>query len=254
MTSAFQTRISDLFLPPPLGGGYIQYKTSCVFCQIVLFRYNFVMKKQTVLLLNFVLLPFLFAACSPKTSTPNPAQLIQQAVAATVAAIPIPTQAPPPTPYPSPTPFNLAGLFCEYQFCIGHPIDMAFFDLSAQQNPTLPSTYSQGMVTAFNINSSLFIQLMWQSAPGAADPQFLLDLILDDAKDSAQGNKEIKLVRGMNVIYTSIGTTATPLLPYGGAAAWTCGERVFAWKVYAPNADTAGPLFEEALARFSCNQ
>lgn len=131
---------------------------------------------------------------------------------------------------------------------------MSFFDLSAQQNPTLPSTYSQGMVTAFNINSSLFIQVMWQTAPGAADPQFMLDLILDDAKDSPQGNKDIKLVRNMNVVYTPIATSASPLLPYGGAAAWTCGERVFAWKVYTPNADSAGALFEEALARFSCNR
>lgn len=212
------------------------------------------MTKFSVLFLSFNLLLCLSTACSPKPSTPSPEQLIQQAVAATVAAIPVPTQPPLPTPYPSPTAFNLAGLFCEYQFCIGHPIDMSFFDLSAQQNPTLPSTYSQGMVTAFNINSSLFIQVMWQTAPGAADPQFMLDLILDDAKDTPQGNKDIKLVRNMNVIYTPIATSATPLLPYGGAAAWTCGERVFAWKVYTPNSDSAGPLFEEALARFSCNQ
>jgi hypothetical protein len=212
------------------------------------------MTKQMYRVLSLSLILFLSVSCSPKASTPSPAQLIQQAVAATVAAIPVPTQPPLPTPYPSPTAFNLAGLFCEYQFCIGHPIDISFFDLSAQQNPTLPSTYSQGMITAFNINSSLFFQVMWQTAPGAADPQFMLDLILDDAKDTPQGNKDIKLVRNMNVMYTPIATTATPLLPYGGAAAWTCGERVFAWKVYTPNSDSAGALFDEALARFSCNQ
>lgn len=212
------------------------------------------MKKHAPLFPLLSLLLFLATACSPKARTPSPAELVQQAVAATVAAIPVPTHPPLPTPYPSPTAFNLAGLFCEYQFCIGHPIDMAFFDLSAQQNPTLPSAYNQGMLTAFNINSSVFIQMMWQSAPGTSDPQFMLDLILDDAHDLPQGNKDIKLVRGMNVMYTPIATTATPLLPHGGAAAWTCGERVFAWKVYTPNADMAGPLFEEALARFSCNQ
>jgi hypothetical protein len=212
------------------------------------------MKKNPPLFPTLGLFLFLLTGCAPKAPTPSPQQLIQQAVAATVAAIPIPTQAPLPTPYPTPTAFNLAGLFCEYQFCIGHPIDMSFFDLSAQQNPTTPSTYTQGMVTAFNINSSIFIQLMWQSAPGTADPQFMLDLILDDAQDLPQGNKDIKLVRGMNVMYTPIATTATPLLPFGGAAAWTCGERVFAWKVYTPDANTAGPLFEEALARFNCNQ
>lgn len=212
------------------------------------------MKNKSLLCLTISLLLFLSAACSPKPPTPDPNLIIQQSVAATIAAIPTSTQVPFPTPYPTPTTFNLAGLFCEYQFCIGHPIDMSFFDLSAQQNPTTPSTYNQGMVTAFNINSSLFIQLMWQTSPGAGDPQFLLDLILDDAADLSQGNKDIKLVRGMNVIYTPIASTATPLLPFGGAAAWTCGERVFAWKVYTPDANIAGPLFEEALARFTCGK
>src|SRR5689334_24838836 len=139
--------------------------------------YNRRMRSHFIL----IILVFILTACGQRT---DPNSQINQAVAATLSAIPTPTPHPISTPYPSPTAFSLSGLFCEYQFCIGHPIDMAFFDLSAQQNPTLPSTYSQGMVTAFNINSSLFIQVMWQTAPGAADPQFLLDLILDDAKDS----------------------------------------------------------------------
>jgi len=157
-----------------------------------------------------------------------------------------------PTAYPTPTSFSLAGLFCEYQFCIAHPVDISFFDVSAQQNPTAPSTYNQGLMAAFNAN--LFVQLMWQTSPGAADPQFLLDLMLDDAKDTTQGNKVIKLVRGMNVIYTPIATTASPLLPFGGAAAWTCGDRIFAWKVYTPGADSPSSLFDEAFARFNCTQ
>lgn len=210
------------------------------------------MKKHPPLSLTFSLLLFLITACSPKVPTPNPNEVIRQSVAATIAAIPAPTQAPIPTPYPSPTPFSLAGLFCEYQFCIGHPIDISFFDISAQQNPTTPSTYSQGVLAAYNAN--LFLQVMWQTAPGASDPQFLLDLMIDDAKDAAQGSKDIKLVRGMNVIYTSISTTASPLIPYGGAGAWTCGDRVFAWKIYTPDEASARTLFEEALGRFTCGQ
>ena len=65
---------------------------------------------------------------------------------------------------------------------------------------------------------------------------------------------EVKLVRNMNVMYTKITSTATSVLPFGGAGAWTCGDRVFAWKVYTPQADTPAPLFEEALARFTCGQ
>ncbi|MBL8050135.1 MAG: hypothetical protein JNM46_02850 [Anaerolineales bacterium] len=209
------------------------------------------MKNKTLLSLTFSLILFLSASCS-RTPTPSPAQQIQQAVAATIAAMPVTTNIPPSTPFPSPTPFSLAGLFCEYQFCIGHPFDVSFFDVSAQQNPASPSTYSQGLLAAFNAN--LFLQVMWQISPGTADPKFLLDTILDDQVDTASGSEDVFLVRDMNVLYGAITTIATPALPFGGSAAWTCGDRVFAWKVYVPNAESARPLFDEALARFRCER
>jgi hypothetical protein len=196
-----------------------------------------------------IFLLFILTACGQKT---DPNSQINQAVAATLASIPTPTSHPIPTLYPSPTAFDLQGLFCEYQFCMGHPIDMAFFDVSAQQNAGAPSTYSQGILASYNAN--LFIQMMWQISPGAADPQFMLDLILDDGIDTPVGAPEVKLIRDMNVVYTAITTTASPVLPYGGSAAWTCGERVFAWKAYTPDAVSASGLFESALARFTCNQ
>ncbi len=196
-----------------------------------------------------IILVFILTACGQRT---DPNSQINLAVAATLSAIPTSTPNPIPTPYPSPTAFDLKGLFCEYQFCIGHPIDMAFFDVSAQQNAGAPSTYAQGLLASYNAN--LFIQMMWQVSPGTADPQFLLDLILTKGVDSRVGNPEVKLVRDMNVVYTAITTTATPVLPYGGSAAWTCGERVFAWKVYTPDQGSAPGLFESALARFSCNR
>lgn len=209
------------------------------------------MKTHAPLFWTPILILFLTVGCAPK-ATPDPNAQIQQAVAATIAAIPTPTRAAPPTPFPSPTPFNLAGLFCEYQFCIGHPVDVSFFDVSAQQNPASPSTYSQGLLAAFNAN--LFVQIMWQIAPGAADPKFLLDTLLDDSIDTPANSLDVFLVRNMNVVYDAITTTATATLPYGGAGAWTCGDRVFAWKVYTPQADTPRALFDEALARFTCGQ
>lgn len=209
------------------------------------------MKKQTPLFLTVSLILFLITACSPK-ATPDPNTQIRRAVEATLAAMPNPTQPIPPTPYPSPTPFSLVGLFCEYQFCIGHPVDVAFFDVSAQQNPASPSTYSQGLLAAFNGN--LFIQVMWQIAPNTADPKFLLDTLLNDAIDTPANNLEVFLIRNMNVVYDNITTLATPALPYGGAGAWTCGDRVFAWKAYTPQAETARPLFDEAFARFTCGK
>ena len=195
-----------------------------------------------------ILTLLIVTACAP---SPDADIQIQVAVASTLSAIPTPTSQPIPTPFPSPTPFDLKGLFCEYQFCIGHPIDMAFYDVSASQNAASPSTYSQGLLAAFNGN--LFIQVIWQLAPGAADPQFLLDLILDDGLDTRVGALDVKLIRDMNVIYTPITSTATPLLPYGASAAWTCGDRVFAWKAYTPDDSSAQALFESAFSRFQCD-
>ena len=205
---------------------------------------------------NYFLL-FLFAlivtACGRRTQDPN--ILIDQAVAATLAAMPQPTSVSIPlsTPFPSPTPFRLNGLFCEYQFCIGHPDDMALYDVSAvTSNQGNPSNYQTGLVAAYS--GGLVLQLMWQFSPGTADPTFLLNLILEDGLDTPVGTQEVKLIRDMNVVYAALTTTATPVLPFGGAAAWTCGDRVFAWKVY--TADEASPpgLFESALARFNCNR
>jgi hypothetical protein len=209
------------------------------------------MKKTTHLFWAInILAVLLVSACIPKTPDPN--QQIRAAVASTLAAIPTSTLFIPPTPYPTSTPFSLAGLFCEYQFCIGHPSEIAIFDLRAQTNPATPSTYSQGMLTAANLDASLFILIMWQLAPDTKDPQFLLDLIIQG--DTRTGNMDAKLIHNMNVLYTAITTTVTPVLPFGGAAAWNCGDRVFAWKVYTPQAESAQPLFDNTIARFTCEQ
>jgi hypothetical protein len=169
-----------------------------------------------------------------------------------LAANPTRTPAPLPTVLPTATRFDLRGLFCEYQFCIGHPQDMAFYDVNAQQNIGSPSTYSQGILASFN--ATLFLQVIWQISPGAADPTFLIDLILDPQTDARTGNQEVKLIRDMNVVYSPITSTASPNLPFGGVAAWTCGDRVFAWKAYTLDDASARGLFEEALARFNCNR
>src|SRR5215216_500649 len=186
-------------------------------------------------------------ACGPK---PDPEAQIRQIVAATLAAIPKATASPPPTsiPIPTATPFDLAGLFCEYQFCIGHPVEITFYDVSAvNSNQATPSTYQTGLMAAYS--GTLLLQLIWQFSPGTSDPRFLLDLILEDGLDTGVGTPEVKLIRDMNVVYTPITTTATTVLPFGGAAAWTCGDRVFAWKVYTPDETSPPSLFDEALRR-----
>jgi hypothetical protein len=192
-------------------------------------------------------------SCSfPGRTAATPSISVNSAVATTLASVATRTPVPLPTVVPTATPLDLKGLFCEYQFCIGHPQDMAFYDVNAQQNVGSPSTYSSGILASYN--ASLFLQVMWQISPGGADPTFLLNLILNPQTDVRSGNQEVKLIRNMNVIYTPITSTASPSLPNGGAAAWTCGDRVFAWKAYTPDEASAAGLFEEALTRFNCNQ
>ena len=205
--------------------------------------------KKTPLLSRLLAVSVLVAACSLKP-TPDPNLQIQVAVASTIAALPSVAPAATSRPLPTSTPFSLDGLFCEYQFCVGHPPEMAFFDVSAQQNPTAPSTYAQGLMITYN--ASLVIQLIWQHAPGATDPIFLMDLILEDGLDTPTGTYGLRLINNMNVLSSPITTTVPPLLPFGGVAGWICGDRAFAWKVYAPQAESFEPLLAEALGKFRC--
>jgi hypothetical protein len=216
--------------------------------------YNFRMIKRTLLFRTFSLIVFLLASCTPKKVLPDPNIKIQisQAVAATIAAMPIPTQVTPPTPYPTPTAVSLAGLYCEYQFCIGHPSSVAFYDHLATLDVGAPSKYGNGFIYAYQI-PSVVISLIWLQAPGTTDPNFLLETILEDQSDIASGSPEVKLIHNMNVLYTPI-TTSIAEVPFGSAGAWTCGDRVFAWKSYTQQADIAASLFAEAISRFTCGQ
>ncbi len=206
---------------------------------------------KTSLLSGLLAASVLLAACS-LTPTPNANLQIQVAVASTIAAIPSSAPAATNRPLPTPTPFSLNGLFCEYNFCVGHPPEMSFYDVVAKQNPSSPSasTRENGILAAHN--NSLFIQVIWQHAPGATDPIFLMDLILEDGLDAPTGTYGLRLINNMNVLSSPITTTASPLLPFGGVAGWVCGDRAFAWKVYAPQAESFEPLLAEALARFRC--
>ena len=204
------------------------------------------MKHGLVLILSCL---FFSTGCGPKT--PSVEEKISIAVQQTIAAIPTYTPYPTPPIMPTSTPAPLAGLFCEYQFCIGHPVDMAFFDVSAQTNPTAPSTSSQGHLVTYNAN--LVIQFLWQDAPGSTDPQFMFDVILDPKVDTRNGNLDPLLIGDLNVLYIPITFSASPVLPNGGAAAWICGGRAFAWKAYTPQPDLAKNLLIEALQDFRCN-
>ncbi len=206
--------------------------------------------QRHIILLSAVFL-FVFASCAP-APTPNPDAQIQVAVAQTIAALPTYTPYPTRLIPPTPTLANLSGLFCEYQFCIGHPASIAFFDLEAQKNPQSPSSVSQGMLVAYD-TSAVIIQVIWQDAAGANDASFMLDTIIDSKIDTRSGDMKALQVSGLNVDYVPITTTATSALPYGGAAAWMCGGRAFGWKAYTPQAELAAGQLNEALQKFRCD-
>ncbi len=212
------------------------------------------MKKRLLIFPSFSLIMILMVSCTPKIATPDPNFQIQvnQAVAATLSSIPTPTQVTLPTPFPTPTTVSLSGLYCEYQFCIGHPVGVAFYDHLATLDVGAPSTYGNGFIYAYQI-PSIIISLIWLQAPGTTDPSFLLETILDDQADLSTGSLEVKLIHNMNVVYTPI-TTSISEVPFGSSGAWVCGDRVFAWKSYTQQADIAASLFAEAMSRFTCGQ
>lgn len=203
------------------------------------------MRKKS-LLLTFLLL-LILSACKPKPNTGD----IGAAVAGTLAALPQPTARPTYTPYPTVTPHTppLEGLFCEYQFCIGHPPDIALFDARPKENP---SSYSEGMLASYR--PDLFAIVVWQLNYGTDDPQFMLDLVMEDGLDIRRGTLDVNMLGDLTTFYTALSATATEVLPAGGAAAWICGDRAFGWKVYAASEEIAQQLFKDAMEKFRCNQ
>lgn len=161
---------------------------------------------------------------------------------------PVPPQ-PTYTPYPTYTPAapELAGLFCEYQFCIGHPVDTVLFDVRDAQDPSL---YNDGMLAAYR--PDYFNLIIWQPASGSDDPQFMFDIVLDANVDTREGTLDVSTVGDRTVFYTTISNASA--ISSGGAAAWICGDRAFGWKVYAESNELAQSFFQEAIAKFRCNE
>lgn len=206
------------------------------------------MKFRFWLLLLLLLLP----ACQPRPATLStpPVDVVGTSVAAALTAIPPrPTYTPYPTQTPYPTP-NLSGLFCEYEFCIGHPPDMPFFDLEVVNDYTTNrSRYDQGMLIGFS--DDLYLFTAWSRLYSNYDPNVMLTVVLQ--ADPPQETRLTVNLSGWPVTYVALLSTPSTLLPHGLAAAWQCGDRQFGWKAYTSQEAQALDLLHQALERFRCN-
>lgn len=198
-------------------------------------------------LISWMGIVLLITACNT-TPTPNPDAQIRAAVAATLASFPTPTSFPLPSPFPTPTPPSIKGVFCEYDFCIGHPPNIYLIDQGSTRQPPFPSNYAYGIL--FSYSQDLFIEIAWTTKGPNFDPQKTMQLILEE-KESLQGSLDAQLVTGTNV-YSQAITTVTPSLPFGGIAAWQCGDRDFVWKIYTSQDGLFPGLLRQALAQFKC--
>jgi hypothetical protein len=183
-------------------------------------------------------------ACGPAAAAPP-----SEVVASPAAISPLPTYTPYPTLTYYPTP-NLAGLFCEYEFCIGHPADVVLFDLEVvNQVVTNHSSYAQGNLLGFN--GFFYVFIVWTQLAGEFDPAVMIDFTLRG--DRTHGTVFSESMGGRTVSYALLASTASPaVLPYGLAAAWQCGDRVFGWKVYVSQDGQGQAYLHQALERFAC--
>ncbi len=201
--------------------------------------------------LPFTLIGLWLASACNLLPTPNPSIQIQLAVAQTLEALPTNTPYPTPFIFPTPTPESLSGLFCEYQFCIGHPNYMSFADANEK---TSPSTYGAGKIFAYQ--QDLVLLLTWTQSIGSEDPQTTLQAVMSASGDTSAGTMNIQQIGDFSVAILPITppAQAAATLPFGGIATWVCGDRIFVWKAYAAQGDQAAALLQQALQRFRCEK
>jgi hypothetical protein len=191
----------------------------------------------------------ILASCGLQQQPPNPQAQIEAAVAATLASIPTYTPYPLPTPFPSPIAISLDGMFCEYGFCIGHPMDVYLLDEGSTHQPPVAGSHTNGIL--FGYNQSLFMQVMWRVSDPSFDPQSAMQIIMEEG-ETLQGSLDATLIGKFNVFYQPT-STISPVLPFGGVAVWQCGGRDFIWKVYTPQEGMPQGLLRQALEKFRCD-
>jgi hypothetical protein len=188
----------------------------------------------------------LLGACRPKQQ-PDLAKEITNAVVGTLSAIPTPTLAPRVTPYPTQA---LAGLFCEYEFCIGHPADVPLFDARRETNAAEFSTYGGGRLAGYR--DDLFIIVAWVASSGPWDPGGMMKVLQDEFGSPANGDYRIDLMGDLNVSFQPVAAPPNSVFTSGLSANWRCADRDFVWMAFSTHDGAPATLLTEALAKFRC--
>jgi hypothetical protein len=206
---------------------------------------------RRLLILTLIGIPLavaLLVGCKPKQqATPDLSGLINSAVQATIAAMPQATAAPLPT---TASTADLSGLFCEYEFCIGHPSDVPLFDAKRESNVAEFSTYGAGRVAGYR--QDLFVLAAWVGSSGAWDPGGLMKTMQAEFGVSPTGDYKIDLIQQLNVAYQPITPPGNSVFTGGLSAAWRCGDRDFIWMAFTTTENQANAILSDALAKFRC--
>ena len=183
------------------------------------------------------------------TTTPYTTQTAQPSATPYPTLTPLPSATPYPTSTSFPTP-DLANLFCEYGFCIGHPADAYLVDVDAPEDW---STFSEGSV--FGIEGDTVIGVFWETKTEEAwdIESEVLDLIDED--EEIQGELVQETIGNIFVAY-AIFHSQDPSVnrPYRLGASWHCGNRGFVLIFLSNRDDVVFDFMQSSLEKFSCIQ
>lgn len=213
------------------------------------------MKKLSMIVLLLGITAALVAGCGSKpepTATPAPTYTPypEPTPYPTYTPNPTATPYPEPTPYPTYTPYpepepqlpDLTNLFCEYEFCIGHPTEAHLTDIQA---PEEWNTYRNGVVMGVSATGILAVE--WHIRTRTEwNLENEIDEMID--KDTPLADVTEEMMGQYSVAYRPFQTTDK----YGVAGAWYCGERGFKAMVLVDDEDEGLDMLRQAMEAFTC--
>jgi len=197
-----------------------------------------------------------FLTTSPEpTATPTDTPSPEPTAYPTHTPYPEPTAYPTFTPYPTHTPYpsqvlDISNLFCEYDFCIGHPATLYLTDPSGIDQVDEWNTYGFGILVGVN---GTLMMLEWDASTEAEwDAQFEIEDMLSN-EDVIRGDATEEMIGDFKVTYAEYEyMDLSRLRPYGVVAAWFCSNRGFVLDISTQREGIATDLVKQSIERFTC--